>query len=105
MAGRRLRPRGLRLSVRRLAARRFRVTGRLLLPKRMTRAQACGRDVVAVRLGALTRRSRLRRDCGFAVTIGLRKRPTRGRATLCAQWFGNRALLPGRSAARRLRAP
>lgn len=99
----RAKPRGLRLSVRRAGAGRFRVTGRLVLPFAISPARACGNGTVVLRLGATRRNASLRANCSFRGTLKLAKRPTRGRATLRAQWLGNRALTPSRSTPRSVR--
>jgi Tannase and feruloyl esterase/3HB-oligomer hydrolase (3HBOH) len=100
----RARPRGIRARVVRLGGRRYAVRGRVLLPKGLTAARACGSGTVRVRLGAVRRRSALRAGCAFAVRVRLGGRAARGaRRTLVVRFAGNRALKPYRAKARRVR--
>ena len=96
----RLRVRSLRVRVVRRSRRRVRVTGRVLLPRGVTRAQACGAGVVAVRVGAVTRRVGLQRNCTFSATVRARRR---GRARVLVRFYGNRALLPAAARSRSVR--
>jgi hypothetical protein len=96
---RRLKPRGLRLRILprrdRRAPFRFRVRGRVLLPRSVKPANACGSGSVLVSLRSgrrtiATRRPGVGRQCAFrtAVHLGAARRRLRFRAT----FLGNRVL-------------
>ena len=106
-AGHRLKPK-LRLRVRprrdRRRPYRFRVTGRLVLPRGVTRARACGNGTVTVRArsGGRTvarRRARVGSRCRFRTRLTVRARRLRGRrrVAIVARFNGNRALVPARA--------
>jgi hypothetical protein len=109
-AGHRLKPRlRLRVSPRRdrNAPHRFRVFGQVILPKGVTRAQACGRGTVSVkaRSGGRTvarRGMRLNSKCRFGSRITIRRSRLHGhkRVTLVARFSGNRALVSAGARAR-----
>jgi predicted esterase len=96
---RRLKPRGVRLRVTPARDRRppfvFRVRGRVLLPRGLKPARACGSGVVLVRVlrgrrTVATRRPAVTRTCAFHTAVRLGAR--RGRLRIKAKFFGNRAL-------------
>jgi hypothetical protein len=100
----RVRPRALSLTVRR-RGHRYRASGRLLLPRPLTRAQACGTGTVRVRASrrghtVRIRRARVRRDCTFAATATIARRT---RLVFRARFLGNRALTAKSSRTRRVR--
>jgi hypothetical protein len=103
-AGRRLKPK-LRLRVSphrdRRAPFRFRIAGRVILPRGVTRAQACGSGTVSLkaRSGRRTvarKRLRLSGKCAFRwrVTLRTERLHDRKRVAFLARFTGNRALLP-----------
>ncbi|MEA2466303.1 MAG: hypothetical protein QOJ57_429, partial [Thermoleophilaceae bacterium] len=100
-AGHRLKPRvSLRVSPRRdrRAPYRFRVSGRVLLPRGVTRAQACGAGTVSlkVRSGRRTvaaKRAKVGPRCRFRARFAI-KALRRGRPLFGARFNGNRALVP-----------
>jgi hypothetical protein len=108
-AGHRLRPRvTLRVSPRRdrRAPYRFRISGRVLLPGGVTRAQACGSGTVSLKLRsrnrtAAAKRAKVGAKCRFRTRFTL-KALRRGRPLVKARFNGNRALLPA-TARRRAR--
>jgi hypothetical protein len=106
-AGHRVKPRvRLRVSPRRdrNAPYRFRISGRLILPRGVTRAQACGSGAVSVKARAGRRtvarkRVRLSSKCRFRERITIRLHRPR-RLLLVATFDGNRALTSARARAR-----
>jgi hypothetical protein len=114
-AGKRLRPRGLRVKVTpkrdRRAPYRFRTSGRLLPPAGLTAAQACGRGTISVQVkrGHRTisaRRARLGKRCRFAsrVRFSHARRLGSGRLRFIVRFSGNRLVSPGASRTVRARA-
>ncbi len=98
----RSKPRALRVSVKRRGSRRVRVTGRLLLARGVTQAQACGSGRVLVTLAGKRARPRLGKRCRFAATLRLHRKVAR-RDRLRVRWLGNRALEPLAIKPRRVR--
>jgi len=84
----------------RRAPYRFSVSGRLVLPRGVTRAQGC-RGTVALRLGAVSRTARVGARCTFTARLTL---PRRGRARLRVSFRGTAALAPVPARTRALRA-
>jgi hypothetical protein len=108
--GHRLKPK-LRLRVTprrdRRAPYRFRLTGRVLLPAGVTRAQACGSGSVSVRVRSrrrtvARRRARVGSKCRFRARLTIRASRLHGRKRLVfvATFNGNRALVSARGRAR-----
>ena len=100
----RVRPRGLSVSVSPHHAvvlpYRFRVSGRLSLPRGVRAKQGCkGRVSVQVRRGRETvssRRVGLSRRCGYSSTVRFTsaRLPGRGRLKVSVRFLGNRVLVP-----------
>lgn len=105
-AGHRLKPRvSLRVTPRRdrRAPYRFRVAGRVLLPRGVTRAQACGSGTISlkVRSGGRTvarKRMKVGSKCRFRTRITFKLRY--GRTLFNARFNGNRALVSASARAR-----
>jgi hypothetical protein len=105
-AGHRVTPR-LRLRVVRRHSR-FRITGRVVLPRGVTRKQACGSGVVTIRARAkgrtaARRRARLKANCTYGARMSARTKGLRGRrhVLFTARFAGNRALRPARAKTRK----
>jgi hypothetical protein len=110
--GRRLKPRvSLRIAPRRdrRPPYRFRIAGRVRLPRGVTRGEACGTGTVSLDVRSRGRsvargRVRLGARCRFRTRTRLARRPAlaRRRPLVTARFNGNRALLPA-AARRRVR--
>jgi hypothetical protein len=103
-AGHRLTPR-LRLRVAR-RRHRYRLSGRVVLPRGVTRDQACGSGTVTVTARShgrtvARRRARLRANCTFRTRAISRSARQRQRMLFKARFAGNRALRPARARVRR----
>jgi hypothetical protein len=88
----------------RRAPYRFLISGRVLLPSGVTRAQACGSGTVSMRARAgrrtvARRRVRLDARCRFRSRVTIRLREE-GRVLFLATFNGNRALMSAGARAR-----
>jgi hypothetical protein len=86
-AGHRLKPRVV------LRASRFKVSGRIVLPRGVTRAGACGSGTVSVTFRHATKVAKVRRRCHFRARFRSNS-PRCGHWVVRARFNGNRALLP-----------
>ncbi len=106
----RVRPK-LTAAVRRVGPRRYRTTGRVVLPKGTGAAQACGAGTVVVtfrtarRHTISSRTTKLDRSCRFASAVTFhRRRIGTGRLTVTVRFYGNRTLLSASVSRRPARA-